>query len=49
VLSRLKQIAFNHRVLKTEEEIAGINSGLGDFLQEMSFEQENPLFVCVNV
>jgi hypothetical protein len=44
-----KQVAFNRRVLKPEEEVSGINSGLADFLQEMSFAPENPVYVCVNV
>jgi hypothetical protein len=42
-----KQIAFNRRVLSAEEQIAGINLGLGDFLQDMSFDESEPLFVCV--
>jgi hypothetical protein len=44
-----KQVAFNRRILKTEEEVARINSGLGDLLQDMRFSEEHPLFVCVNV
>jgi hypothetical protein len=47
--SRQKHTAFNRRVLKAEEQISGINSGLGDFLQEMSFKDEDPLFVCLGV
>jgi hypothetical protein len=42
-----KQIAFSRRVLKAEEQTAGINAGLGDFLQEMSFEDTKLVFVCV--
>jgi hypothetical protein len=42
-----KQIAFNRLVLSAEEQIAGINSGLGDFLQDMSFDESDPLFDCV--
>jgi hypothetical protein len=42
-----KHIAFNRRVLIADEQTAGINSGIGDFLQEMSFEETNPVFVCV--
>jgi hypothetical protein len=45
--SRQEQIAFNCRVLKTEEEVAGINSEMADFLQGMSFDPANPLFVCL--
>jgi hypothetical protein len=42
-----KQITFNRRVLSAEEQTAGINSGLGDFLQDMSFDEAEPLYVCV--
>jgi hypothetical protein len=41
-----KQIAFNRRVLRADEQTAGINSGIGDFLQEMSFVESNPVFLC---
>jgi hypothetical protein len=34
-----KQVAFNQRILKSEEEVAGISADLADF----------PLFACVNV
>jgi hypothetical protein len=44
-----KQIAFNRRALKTEEEVSGINFELADFLNDMRFAPENPVFVCVNV
>jgi hypothetical protein len=44
-----KQVAFNQRVLKDEEEVSGINSGLADFMQGMSFAIDNPVFVYVNV
>jgi hypothetical protein len=44
-----KQIASNRRVLKAEDEILWINSGIGDFLNEMSFDDAEPLFVCVAV
>jgi hypothetical protein len=45
--SRQRQIAFNKRVLKAEEQIARINSGFADFLQDMSFDPVEPVFVCV--
>jgi hypothetical protein len=35
--------------LKNEEEVSGINSGMADFLQDMSFAPEHSVFVCVNV
>jgi hypothetical protein len=41
-----KQKAFNRRVLQAEEQIAGINSGLADFLQGMSMDPAEPVFVC---
>jgi hypothetical protein len=44
-----KQITFNRRVLKAEDQIAGINSGIGDSLQDMSFDLSDSVFVCVNV
>jgi hypothetical protein len=47
--SRQKQIAFNHRILKTEEEVSGINSDLHDFLQDMSSSEKHPSFICVDV
>jgi hypothetical protein len=40
-------VAFNQRILKNEEEVAGINADLVDFLQEMRIS--SPLFGCVNV
>jgi hypothetical protein len=33
--------------LRADEQTAGINSGLGDFLHDMSFEDSNPVSVCV--
>jgi hypothetical protein len=44
---RQRQVAFNQRISKNEEEIAAINSGLADFLQDMQMDM--PLFACVNV
>jgi hypothetical protein len=44
-----KKIAFNPRVLKNEEEVSGINSSLAEFLQDMNFDLENPVFVSANV
>jgi hypothetical protein len=45
--SREKQIAFNKRVLRSEEEVSGINSGPSDFLNGLSMAI--PTFVCLNV
>jgi hypothetical protein len=38
-------MAFNQRVLKNEEEVSEINSGLADFLREISFALEKPVSV----
>jgi hypothetical protein len=32
-----------------EEEVSGINSGIADFMQDMSFAEDKPVFVCVHV
>jgi hypothetical protein len=42
-----KQVAFNQRILKTEELVSGINVDLAEFLQGMSIKI--PLVACVNV
>jgi hypothetical protein len=42
-----KQIALSRRILRAEEQIAGTSSGLGDFLQDMSFDEADPVFICV--
>jgi hypothetical protein len=34
-----KEVTFNQRILKNEEEISGINVDLADFLQGMSMIQ----------
>jgi hypothetical protein len=47
--SRENQSAFDNCVLRSEEEVSGINSGLADFLQCMSMAEGKPLFVSVNV
>jgi hypothetical protein len=43
-----KQIAYNQRVLSAEDEIAGINSEIGDFLSKMSANPSEPIIICVN-
>jgi hypothetical protein len=40
-----KQRVFNRRVLKAEDPIAGINSGMGNLLQDMTLDA--PVFICV--
>jgi hypothetical protein len=46
--SRSKQNAFNRRILKVEDEISGINSDLAQFVQKLSPDPANPIYVCVN-
>jgi hypothetical protein len=36
-----KQIAFNRRIMKTEDEISGINSDLANFVQNLSPDPRN--------
>jgi hypothetical protein len=48
-VSLSKQIGFNERVMKAEEKTAAINSGLADFIQDLSFGPAEPVVVCVNV
>jgi hypothetical protein len=42
-----KEVAFNRRILKNEEEVAGINADLEDLSQDMKMDTH--LFACVNV
>jgi hypothetical protein len=41
-----KQVAYNHRVLEAESQIAGINCDVPHFLEDMSIDE--PVFVCIN-
>jgi hypothetical protein len=43
-----KQVAFNGRVLKNEEEISGINSELAQFVLGLSSDPSIPIYICVN-
>jgi hypothetical protein len=43
-----KKIAYNQRVLSAEDEIAGINSEIGDFLSKMTVSPDEPIIICVN-
>jgi hypothetical protein len=43
-----KQIAHNRRVLSAEEEIAGINCDVAEFLSQMSANPDELIVVCVN-
>jgi hypothetical protein len=44
----LKQVAYNQRVIEAEEEVAGFNTEVADFLTEMSIDPEDRLAICVN-
>jgi hypothetical protein len=44
----LKQFAYNRRILSAENEIAGINCDIADFLSEMSNDPSDQLVICVN-
>jgi hypothetical protein len=44
----LKQTAYNQRVLEAEQEIAGINCDIAEFLSEMSLDPVDQIVICVN-
>jgi hypothetical protein len=44
----LKQVAYNQRVLEAEQEIAGINCDIADFLSGMSLDPVDQVVICVN-
>jgi hypothetical protein len=44
----LKQVAYNELVIKAENEIAGINADVADFLSGMSFDPNDQVVICVN-
>jgi hypothetical protein len=43
-----KQVEYNQRVLSAENEIAGINCDIGEFLSQMSPSPTEPVIICVN-
>jgi hypothetical protein len=43
-----KQVAYNQHILSAEDEIAGINSEVGDFLSNMSVSPAEPIIICTN-
>jgi hypothetical protein len=43
-----KQVACNQRVLSAEDEIAGINCDVAEFLSQMSADLAEPVMICVN-
>jgi hypothetical protein len=44
----LKQVAYNQRAIEAENEVAGINCDIADFLLGMSIDPEKQLIICVN-
>jgi hypothetical protein len=44
----LKQVAYNQRVIEAEQEVAGINCDVADFLSGMSLDPADQLVICVN-
>jgi hypothetical protein len=43
-----KQVAYNQRIMKAEEEISGINCDIADFVSQMSLDPADELIICVN-
>jgi hypothetical protein len=44
----MKQVAFNQRIIAAEEEIAGINCDVADFVSGMSLDPTEEVIICVN-
>jgi hypothetical protein len=44
----LKQVAYNQRVIEAEDEVAGINCDVADFLSGMTLDPEEQVVICVN-
>jgi hypothetical protein len=44
----LKQVAYNQRIMKAEEEISGINCDVADFVSQMSLDPAEEVIICVN-
>jgi hypothetical protein len=44
----LKQVAYNQRVIEAEDEVAGINCDIADFLSGMTLDPEEQVVICVN-
>jgi hypothetical protein len=43
-----KRVAYNQRALSAENEIAGINCDIGEFLSQMFADPSEPVIICVN-
>jgi hypothetical protein len=44
----LKQVAYNQRIMKAEEEISGINCDIADFVSKMTLDPAEEVVICVN-
>jgi hypothetical protein len=44
----LKQVAYNQRIMKAEEEISGINCDVADFVSKMTLDPAEEVVICVN-
>jgi hypothetical protein len=44
----LKQVAYNQRIMKAEEEISGINCDVADFVSQMSLDPAEEVVIYVN-
>jgi hypothetical protein len=44
----LKQVAYNQRIMKAEEEISGINCDVADFVSQMTLDPAEDVIICVN-
>jgi hypothetical protein len=43
-----KQVAYNQRIMKAEEEISGINCDIADFVSQMTLDPAEEVIICVN-
>jgi hypothetical protein len=44
----VKQVAYNERIMKAEEEISGINCDIADFVSQMTLDPASEVIICVN-
>jgi hypothetical protein len=44
----MKQVAYNQRIMKAEEEISGINCDVADFVSQMSLDPAEEVIIYVN-
>jgi hypothetical protein len=43
-----KQVAYNERIMKAEEEISGINCDIADVVSQMSLDPADEVIICIN-